>query len=261
MPTNGRPNTLQTTTRSLDIVEFIKRSNGATIGEISTEFEMSRSTLHNHLVTLRENEYITKEENTYHIGLKFFHIGEHAITRTPSLEVISRTITELADEIDMEVDFSVEEAGRVIVIFDEMGNTTRKGFQLGQYFPIHACAAGKAILAELPAERTDAILDAHGLPKQTENTITDRDELKENLKRIRNRGYAINDEESNSGIQAIGTTIHDPLGDIVGGLSITDPKYRFPSYSEVGDILLDISEQLENEISDYWKREFDSPDV
>jgi len=257
----NRTNTLQTTSRSLDIIESIKRSSGATVSELVDELDMSRSTVHNHLLTLREKHYIVKEGNTYHIGLQFFHLGEHAITRKPSYEVISHRVKELANETDMEVDFSVEEFGRVIVIFDEMGSTIRKGFQLGQYYPIHACAAGKAILAQFPADRVDDILDTHGLPKTTENTITDRDRLLESLEQIRNRGYAINDEESNNGIRAVATTIQGPTGTILGGLSITDPAYRFPPHYEIGETLLEAADSLEDSIEQQWENRFKSSDI
>jgi DNA-binding IclR family transcriptional regulator len=252
MQTDRGPQQLQTTARSLEIVEIIKRSGGATVGELVEELGLSKSTIHNHLATLRAKEYVVREANTYHLGLRFFHLGEQAIARNPSYEIISGTVMELAEETSMEVDFSVEEYGRVIVIFDEMGSSTRRGFQIGQYYPIYACASGKAILAELPDEEIDDIIDAHGLTQLTANTITERDELFETLRAIRDRGYAINDEESNSGIKAVARTVHGPMGDIIGGLSITDPAYRFPPHYEVGDVLKEACENLEKTIEDQW---------
>lgn len=251
----NRSNTLQTTATSLEIVEYIKDHDGAQVNDLVAEFDVSRSTVHNHLATLREKEYVITKGNTYHLGLKFFHLGRHTITRRPSYDIVSETVGNLAAETDMEVDFSVEEYGRVIVIFDKVQGTDRSGFQLGDYIPMHACAAGKAILAEFSRERVDAIIDRRGLSRETDNTITDREVLYEELETVRERGYAINDEESHSGIQAVATVIAEPNGTIMGALSVADPTYRYPAYEAVAAELLQAAARLEERIEERWERE------
>lgn len=246
---------LQTTDRSLAILDMINARDSARADTLVDEIGISKSAVHNHLATLREKEYIIKRGNRYYPGMKLYHLGEQARSRRLSYDIIGENIPRIANEIDMEVDFSVEEYGRVIVIFDEVGYSSRSGFQLGRYIPIHACASGKAMLAEYPPDRVASILDRRGLTRVTDNTIVDREELLDEIQTTRERGYAINDEESNSGIQAVGTTIKEPDGTIAGGLSIAGPTYNYPSYDQVVEMLLPAAEELEQEIAARWRQE------
>ncbi|WP_251330890.1 IclR family transcriptional regulator [Haloplanus pelagicus] len=253
-------NVLQTTTRSLEILEVINAHDSVRADTLVDALGISRSAVHNHLTTLREHEYVVKKGDRYYLGLKLYHLGEQAKTRRLSYEVIGDNVARIANEIDMEVDFSVEEYGRVVVIFDEVGHRNRSGFQLGRYVPIHACASGKAILAAYPAERVASVLDRRGLPPVTDNTIVDREALLDDVQASRERGYAINDEESNSGIKSVGTAIREPDGTVAGGLSIAGPTYNYPPYDQIAETLLSAADEIEREIETRWQRAFQQPD-
>ena len=249
-------NVLQTTARSLEMLEVINAHDSVRADTLADELGLSRSSVHNHLATLREQEYVVKKGDRYYLGLKLYHLGEQAKARRLSYDVIGENVARIASEIDMEVDFSVEEYGRVIVIFDEVGHKNHSGFQLGRYVPIHACASGKAILAAYPPERVALILDRRGLTQIADNTIVDREALLDDVRAIRERGYAINDEESNSGIQSVGTAIREPDGTVAGGLSIAGPTYDYPPYDQIAETLLSAADELEREIETRWQREF-----
>ncbi|MFD1632141.1 IclR family transcriptional regulator (plasmid) [Haloplanus ruber] len=253
-------NGLQTTVRSLEILEAINSHGSVRADTLVAELGVSRSSVHNHLATLREREYVVKKGDRYYLGLKLYHLGEQAKTRRLSYDVIGEHVARVANEIDMEVDFSVEEYGRVVVIFDEVGHRNRRGFQLGRYMPIHACASGKAILAAYSPERVASILDRRSLTRVTDNTIVDREALCDDLRTTRERGYSINDEESNSGIQAVGTAVREPDGTVAGGLSIAGPTYNYPPYDQIAETLLSAADELEREIETRWQREFQQPD-
>lgn len=101
---------------------------------------------------------------------------------------------------------------------------------------MHCNSGGKAILAHLPEEETNHIIETHGLPKLTDNTITGRDRLHEELAQIREQGYALNISEDLEGIHAIGI----PLifeGEIQDALSIAGPTHRMSTERCEGEIL------------------------
>jgi DNA-binding IclR family transcriptional regulator len=81
------------------------------------------------------------------------------------------------------------------------------------------------MLAEMPRDQVETILNRHGLPGATENTITDRESLFETLETIRQRGYAFNDCEEVEGIRAVGMAIVTH-GDVHGALSVSGPSNR-----------------------------------
>jgi DNA-binding IclR family transcriptional regulator len=113
---------------------------------------------------------------------------------------------------------------------------------------LHSTAAGKAILAELPRERVLEILDRWGLPRQTSNTVTDRETLFEQLELVAERGYAYNDRECFDGYHGVGAVVRGIDGSILGALTIGGPVYRVPEErlgNEMVDLLLESVEDIE----------------
>jgi DNA-binding IclR family transcriptional regulator len=219
-PTN-RP--VKTTRTSLELLEAIKDLEGARISDLTETTGLARSTVHNHLQTLLEMGYIVKENNTYYVGLWLFHLGEHSRTRKRAYEFGESAVKQLADATDKVAAFSVEENGRLVNLFHESGAASDPESELGEYSYMHCSAVGKAILAVLPEERRDDILDAHGLPSRTENTITDRRALQTALETARERGYAMEEAERIPGYKAVGTALQYPDGRVFGGLAIGGP--------------------------------------
>ncbi|WP_449271842.1 IclR family transcriptional regulator domain-containing protein [Haloterrigena turkmenica] len=124
---------------------------------------------------------------------------------------------------------------------------------LRQYTLIHASAVGKAVLAENPMEYVHDIIE--GLRRHTQNTLTDRKTLLEELKKIREWGYATTDGESRDGIQAAARVVQGSNQGALGSISIYGPTYNFPSYEIVAETLLPAVDELEEEIRSRWKKE------
>lgn len=224
MPGPGR--TLQTTATSLEVLETIKRHDGARMGDIADELGLAESTVHAHLSTLHDTEYVVKEGHEYQLGMKLFHLGQQARHRTPEYQVVRTHAHDLSLELREEVSFAIAEHGRTVIVFDENTDPATEGFQVGRYFYMHNSASGKAILAELPRERVDKIVDRWGLPRETERTITDRGALYAELDETAERGYSINDREALEGLTAFGMAVHSPDGSVLGSLDVSGPPYR-----------------------------------
>lgn len=250
--------TIEATTTSLSILELIQERDGVRIGELTRELDAAKSTIHGHLATLRRAEYVVKRGNTYRLGLKLFNLGESAKQRDSRYRLVEEKIRQFSAETSEELDFSVEENGRTIVLFDEIGTSMRPGFQIGDYFYMNTNAAGKAILAEFSDEEVEAVVERWGLPAETENTITEQDRLFEELETVRERGYAINNEENFRGIRAVGSSVHTPEGGVLGAAAISGPAYRL-SIQELHDLsgdLLRLTDQIEADL-----REPDAPET
>ncbi|MFC6906473.1 IclR family transcriptional regulator [Halalkalicoccus tibetensis] len=263
MTTDHVQDGVKTTERSLALVGFIQRRDGATLSELVTELGLAKSTVHKHLSTLESHGYLVKEGEQYHIGLKFHHHGEYARLRKRGYRLAGRTVRDLAERTDEEADFVVENDGRTITIYesyhpqnsyrDDLFDTTSDLSHSGTYYHMHCTAGGKALLAALPDERVEAILDRWGLPERTENTITDRETLFEELSRTRERGYAVADEEYVDGLCAVGVAVRNPDGSILGGLAMSVPTYRRGSEgfeSEAPRIVLEAGRELEEALAE-----------
>lgn len=219
-PTN-RP--VKTTRTSLELLEAIKDLEGARISDLTETTGLARSTVHNHLQTLLDAGYVVRENNAYYVGLRLFHLGERSRSRKREYELGKQAVTQLADHTGKVASFGVEENGRVVTLFHDRGDVRDTESELGEYSYVHCTAVGKAILAALPEERRKEIIDAHGLPARTENTITDRQALQAELETVREREYATEDAERTPGYKAIGTVLRYPDGRVFGGVAVGAP--------------------------------------
>jgi len=117
---------------------------------------------------------------------------------------------------------------------------------------MHDTAAGKAILAELPDERVDAIVDEWGLPAETDATIDTREELDAALAETAERGYGVVVEEFAEGLVAVGAAVH-AADEIIGGLSVGGPTYRIDRdrlHDDLAPALLAVVEEFEDDLED-----------
>jgi len=222
--TGGR--TLKTIENTVDILDLLVENNGARVSEIANDLDLAASTVHNYVTTLEQNQMLVKEGKVYHIGLKFLHFGGYARERKKFYSMIIEEITNLREETEERVQFLVEEHGRGYKIHNAWGaKGVRLDTRIGHRTYLHTTSAGKVILAHLSAERVEKIIDYWGLPEITPNTITDREELFDELQEIRDRGYAFNYQERVTGLKAVGAPIK--MNDqIVGAISISGPVNR-----------------------------------
>ena len=248
--TDGSGNeTVKSIVKTFDIVEYIQEHGGARPTEIAEEFSMAKSTAHRHLSTLVQAEYLVKEDDRYVLGLRFLDLGQDARNRNEVFQMIKPKVKELADQTEERAQFITEEHGQAVYIYRNSGT---HGIQtdpgIGKRIPLHCNSAGKAILANLPEERVWEIINRRGLEQRTPNTITDPEELFEELAEIRERGYSINREENISGQCAVGVAIMASEDEVVGGFSVSGPVRRITGEmveTTLSDLLLGTANELE----------------
>jgi DNA-binding IclR family transcriptional regulator len=243
------PNTLRTLDKTVRIVEYLEEANGARVTELAEALSVSKGTVHKHLSTLRYHDYVVKEGDRYQLSLRFAYFGEFVKTRKETYARARAMARELTEETGLESGVLVEENGRGVYLKTETEDDSNpsRSPQLGSQEPLHVSAAGKAILAALPDDRVDQIVDRHGLPRATDRTITDRDELVEELDTIRRRGFALNRGENKRGIRALGAAIDDRNGTVLGGVSLTIPEYRATDewYEAIAPVVRDAVDEFE----------------
>jgi DNA-binding IclR family transcriptional regulator len=245
---------VKTTKTSMRIVEEIRRQNGATLAELTTALNYSRTTLYNHLVTLQEEKLLTKHEDQFHVGLHFLELGEYARNRRQEYSPAKVQVYRLAEATNEEAVFAVQENGLMYSIEYVMGDANPSNPEVGSEFikvgstyNMHNSATGKAVLSQLSMEKINSIIEQYDLPKTTERTITDKSELLVELERIDERGYAMNDEELQRGYRSIAVPVVINSGELIGALSVGGPAYRFElSKPRIDNIVDKLSTSVEN---------------
>jgi DNA-binding IclR family transcriptional regulator len=132
----------------------------------------------------------------------------------------------------------------------ESQRSVRTACTVGSRAPAYCTAVGKAMLAELPEAEVNAIVRSSGLKAITANTITTAAELKTELKAVRARGYAIDDEEKEEGLRCIGAAVRAHSRKLVAAMSISGPAFRMTKerIPEVGQALLQAAGELSTEL-------------
>lgn len=254
IPNNNESESIQAIDTSFRLIEFIKERDGTGVTKIAQELDIAKSTAHRHLQTLEKLRYVRRGDDEFHVGLRFMDLGIYARDRHPLYSTVKPRVDQLAEETGERVVCMVEEHGIGIFLYGASGeHPVRPPIRAGQQRYLHLTAAGKAILAHLPLEQVDEIIERYGLPAQTEQTITDPEELANDLEQIRDRGYAFNLEEAFSGLHAIGAPIRNSTsGTVLGSISITGPANRInveTMEGELAELLLGTTNEIEINVS------------
>jgi len=216
---------VQSVQTAVDIVEYLREVGEAGVTELATALDCSKGTVHSHLATLLENEYVVRRGDRYGLSLKLLDLGEFVKSRIDIYDVVTDELDDLAAETGEVAQFATEEHGRAVYLDKARGEqAVNTASTVGKREYIHCISLGKAMLAHLPEERVEGIVDRHGLPAQTPNTITDRETLFAELETIRERGYAVDDEEIIEGVRCVAAPLTDD--GVVGAISISGPSSR-----------------------------------
>jgi DNA-binding IclR family transcriptional regulator len=242
-------NPVKATQRTFKIVDALQESNGGGVTEIAERVGMEKSSVHNYLTTLQEQGYVVKNGTTYHVGSKFLKMGASYRNQMQIFKPSRPIIDELGADIEERVTLLVEENGKGVFLYVKGAANSVPGDldRIGSKVYLHSTALGKAILAEKPSNWVDDVINQHGLPKKTDKTISNRNELEGELEVIREQGYAVDDEERASGVRCVGAPI--VKGDtILGALSISVPVHRYPGedwYSDFVQPLLETTRVIQ----------------
>ncbi|WP_114577099.1 IclR family transcriptional regulator [Saliphagus sp. LR7] len=240
---------VRTVDRTLEIVEIVQELDGAGVSEIAERVDIGKSAVHNHLNTLANREYLTKEGDEYHIGLSFLSLGVYARNRNGIYDAARHEVDKLAEETGELVNLLVEKNGMGIYLYQAKGeNAVELDTYEGKRVLLHCTGLGKAILGFRPREEVEAIVDEYGLPAMTENTITDREEFLEELDEVRDRKYATDREERLTGLCCVAAPITDDQDRSIGAISVACPLHRIGDdrfYNELPDAVLGTANVIE----------------
>jgi DNA-binding IclR family transcriptional regulator len=240
-------NVLKSVDTVFKITKHLKSEGAKTVTELSRELDMPKSTVQVYLNSLYGHNFVAKRDGKYEIGLQFLEYGIFALRNIPVYPEVRTKVEELAETTGELAACFVEEDGDAVYIYGVEGErSVRTDLSVGNRSEPHCTASGKAIMAHLSDEQIEqAIRD--GLQRKTEHTITDPDELRDELARIRERGYAYSMEESVEGLRAVAAPI--VLDDrIVGSISLAGPASRFVGErfeTEIPDMVRGAANELE----------------
>lgn len=221
---------VQSVDRALTILEVLSSHNdGLGITDISNKIDLHKSTVHRLLGTLIYKGFVVQdlETNRYRVSLKLYELGAKRVDNAQILNA-SRPYTQaLMESLNEVVHLVIKDTNDIVYIDKvEADNTIRMASSIGKRSPFYCTSVGKAMLAFMPVEEVNRIWNNSNVEKLTYNTIVDFDEFKEELKKIREKGYAVDEEENEIGVRCIGAPVFNRNGEIEGAISISGPENR-----------------------------------
>lgn len=224
--THGK--TIKSVETALRILEELRDSDCTGVTELAESLDISKGTVHHHINTLAEMNYLDRENGTYRLGLGMLTFGGKARAREQIFQFARDDVDRLAEETGELVTLVAEWGGCGVTLYQSTGgNVDEPTSHVGSIQELHCTASGKAFLAKLPEEHVDDVLDVNALTAYTENTITDPDALEEELERTESQGIAFDDEEYRDGMRCVASAISDNSGALLGAISVSGPVERF----------------------------------
>jgi len=213
--------------RGLDLLELVAARGGdRALTEISREAGLHRSTAHHLLKTLVLLGYVVQDKSsrTYRVGPKVQCLASSAWSGKQLARVALPYLLELVRATGERVNLAVRRENELLLLEAVDGEGKLKAVDReAATRPLYACAAGKALLAFAPPEEREAIVSALRFERWTPRTIVDHDELRRELRRVRQKGRALNDEEMILGVRFIAAPVFALPGHAVAAIAVARP--------------------------------------
>jgi len=221
---------VQSIARALTLLEALADQHGDIgIAELSRRVCLHVSTAHRILGTLVNRGYVRQSPETgrYALGAKAFHIAESYLGQMdlrrlvrPVLERLSRDTGETANLVILD--------GREALYLDkvESPQSLRIFSRIGRRAPLYCTAAGKVLLADRPVDEVDSLLGGGALEALTRATVTSRNQLRQELKKVQEQGFALDVEECEDGASCIAVPVRNTRGETVAAIGISGPSLR-----------------------------------
>ena len=215
--------------RILNILEEILLDpNNFTAKKISHKLKIPLATIYRHIETLCEEKYlVTSGSKKYLPGPKIRNIILKSLPYEPNFTLRRSYLRKLTNDIEETVSLSMP-IGTKLVYFDriEFHWPMQLNLEAGDHLPLHASASGKLYLSSITEDKVIQIFKNIKTPKTAKNTITDISDFKKELKKIKNQGYAFDDEEWFNGMVGISVPIFNSNKELCFCLSTHTAKSR-----------------------------------
>lgn len=246
---SSRTYKIQVLDRTFGIFDVLA-ANGPelTLVEIALRLNLHKSTTHRLLAVLEDHRYVERTSaGKYRLGSKLLELGARAASGLDLAECARPFLEELVAETGETAHLGILREGEVLSIANvESPRTLRTPSTVGRRTPAHCTSLGKALLAFAPEDEVAQIIGRRGLKGYTPKTLSRASAFRRELREVRERGYAVDDEEFEEGLRCVGAPVRDHSSRVVAALSISGPAFRLmpDRWPALGRALIRAAEKL-----------------
>jgi len=218
---------VQSVDRALTILEVLARIGEAGVTEIAAELGVHKSTAFRLVTTLEAHRLVeqTTDRGKYRLGVGILRLAGATTARLDLVQEARPVCRQLAADTGETVNIAVLSESSALYLDQVAGSSALQPHNwVGQHIPLHATSNGKVLLSGLDDVALDEVLG--GLSRYTALTITRKSQLREEVKLVREQGYAVAIDELEVGLTAAAAPIRNAHGDVVASMSVSGPTFR-----------------------------------
>jgi DNA-binding IclR family transcriptional regulator len=232
------PYQLQSLDRAVSVLELLSESEAPLgLADVCERMSLHKSTAHRALMVLERCGLIERTpENRFRLGLKLYELGSRAVEQIDLRARVHPWFRRLSAQVGETVHLGVLQRTSVVYL-DKIEPSNRRTWlasRIGTSNPVHCTAMGKAMLAFLPEQAAADIMARIRFTRLTPRTLCTPEALTRSLDRVRRRGYAIDDEEVETGVRCVGAPILNESGYPMAAVSVSGPTSRITQQSVPG---------------------------
>lgn len=227
---------VQSVDRAVAILNALSARKGHLgVTELSNELDLHKSTIHRLLVSLKQGGLVERDAKSrkYRLGIRLVELGYSVLNSRGLPQVALPYLHYLADEVKEVTYLAVQDGDRALNVLQVPGPHLVQSVSWLGSGSLHSTSTGKVFLAHMSEEDLNSFL-GKGLPAKTKDTITDAGELRAELERVREQGFATNWEEDQEGINAVAVPIRKSDGTVIAAMGVVGPSYRLTREKATG---------------------------
>lgn len=218
------------------------------VAEISEITGINRSTVYRILYELMEEEYVMQDATgKFCVGSSLYNTGMVYLHNAHYESSIQAVVEEAAHRTKESVGLAYRDGDRVISLYEtEIHQHYKMRYRAGVFYPMNRGCYGKLLMAYHDEDRVRELLDMQSFEKVCKNTLTDKDEILEEYKKIKKQGYVISDEETLPLLEGVGAPVFNSLGEVkycVAVAFLKDENY-LDKIKEFGEIMKESAQKI-----------------
>ncbi|HXX24536.1 MAG TPA: IclR family transcriptional regulator [Terriglobia bacterium] len=247
----GRAYTVKSLVKALKILEVLAEGEESayTLTQLSHCLRLHITTVHRLLVNLVSHGFVEEAPGSrgYQLSFKVLRMGLRVLDRLDFRLVAEPLLRELHQQTKETVQLAIlHETGAISIEKFGSPQPVSLDARLGEVMPLHCTGVGKTLLAYQGGDLLKRVARTAGFPRFTPHTITSLANLKKELERIREQGYAVDEEEAVEGLRCVAGPVFDHAGRVVAAFSVAGPATRItpPRLPEIARMVSATSQQI-----------------
>lgn len=226
----SKASSVRTIDKAVTILETIAGSDGdIDLASLSKKLRFPKSTILRILNTLKDHNYVTQQTQTkrFSLGPALIILGKTAEKKFDIITQVHPVLVEISEKTGETTSLAIRTGTKAVYIDQVISKNMIRGQpSIGDRLELYCSASGKVLLSSLSDEQIEKFIQKEPRIKKTQKTLVEKEALQKELIRVREQGFAVDDEEVEIGGRCIAAPLFDSAGRVIAAVSVMGPTVR-----------------------------------